>query len=72
MDENTRLGLLLIGIPVGGAIYCGLILLVMFTIPWAQQHPIIMGSVFVVLPSVISGSIWLKSSLKANSQKLDT
>ena len=64
MDEDTKLGLFVLAVPIVGALYCALVLVVMFTIPSAQEHPIIMGSFFVILPSIISGSIWLKCSLK--------
>ena len=72
MDENQKLGFFLLAIPIGGAIYCGLILLVMLSSGWAREHPLLMGAVFVILPSIVSGSIWLRSSLRTKSQLPDS
>jgi|GEM_PF-1324436 hypothetical protein len=72
MDENQKLGLFLLLIPIGGVLYIGLILLVMLSSAWAREHPLLMGALFVILPSLLSGSIWLKSSLQFKSQLPDS
>jgi hypothetical protein len=68
MNENDKLTILLLGIPVGGALYCALVLFILFNVPWAREHPLVMGAAFVGIPSIFSGSIWLKSSLSAKKQ----
>jgi len=72
MDENQKLGLFLLLIPIGGVLYIGFILLVMLSSAWAREHPLLMGALFVILPSLLSGSIWLKSSLQFKSQLPDS
>ena len=59
MDKDTKFALLVVGIPLLGLGYCALMLAVMFMIPDARQHPIIIAALFVLAPSVVSGSIWL-------------
>jgi hypothetical protein len=71
MDQDTRLALLAIGVPILGLLYCGLILAVMLLSPDAREHPIIMATIFSLAPSIISGSVWLRASAKArNKDKL--
>jgi hypothetical protein len=71
MDKDTKFALLVIGVPILGLLYCALIISVMILSPWAQEHPIITAAIFVLAPSLISGSIWLLSSVKArNKQRL--
>lgn len=69
MDKDTKFGLLAIGIPLVGLLYCGLILAVIFMVPAAQAHPILTGTIFVLAPSLISGSIWLWSSFKSRKKE---
>lgn len=71
MDKDTKFALLVMGVPIVGLLYCALIIVVMILSPWAQEHPIITATGFVLTPSIISGSIWLFSSTKAkNKEKL--
>lgn len=69
MDKDTKFALLVMGVPLLGFLYCGFILAVMFTSETARQHPILSGTVFVLAPSLISGSIWLWSSFKAKNEE---
>jgi hypothetical protein len=69
MDKDTKFALLVVGIPLLGLAYCALMLAVMFLSPDARQHPIITATIFVLAPSVISGSIWLSSSFKAKNKE---
>jgi len=69
MDKDTKFALLVVGIPLLGLGYCALMLAIMFLIPDARQHPIIIAALFVLAPSVVSGSIWLASSAKAKNKE---
>jgi hypothetical protein len=42
---------------------------VMFAFADARQHPIITATVFVLAPSLVSGSIWLFSSFRAKNKE---
>jgi hypothetical protein len=71
MDKDTRFAALVIGIPFLGVAYCGLIFAIMLSSEWARQHPIILATVFVLAPSLVSGSIWLYRSFGArNTERL--
>jgi hypothetical protein len=69
MDKDTKFALLVIGVPILGLIYCGLMVGLLLLSPWAQEHPILIATVFVLAPSIISGSIWLFSSAKAKNKE---
>lgn len=68
MDKDTKFALLVIGIPLLGLLYCGVILAVLFNSAWAREHPIIMATLFSIAPSLVSGSIWLKSAMKGQNK----
>jgi hypothetical protein len=71
MDKDTKFALLVIGVPILGLIYCAFMMGFLFLVPWGQNHPIITAAIFVISPSLVSGSIWLISSAKArNKEKL--
>ncbi|GFE71325.1 hypothetical protein [Chroococcus sp. FPU101] len=71
MDKDTKFAALVLGVPFLGLLYCALILGIMLYSAWAREHPVIIATVFVIAPSLISGSIWLFSSAKArNKEKL--
>jgi hypothetical protein len=69
MNKDTQFALLVVGIPLLGLAYCGLILGVMVFSAEARHHPIITATVFVLAPSLISGSVWLWSSFKAKDRQ---
>lgn len=69
MDKDTKFALLAIGMPFLGLLYCGVILAVLLVSPWAREHPIIMATIFAIAPSLISGSIWLKSAMKGQNKQ---
>lgn len=69
MDKDTKFALLVMGIPLLGVLYCAFILGVMLSSETARQHPIITGTIFVLAPSLISGTIWLRASFKARKQE---
>lgn len=65
MDKDTRFGLLVIGLPFLGLVYCGFIILFMNVSPLAQQHPLLTGMGFAMIPFVLAAYIWIKASAKA-------
>ncbi|MGL5808028.1 MAG: hypothetical protein ACRC2R_12930 [Xenococcaceae cyanobacterium] len=69
MDKETRLLLIVVGIIFLGLLYCGLMLGFMFSSHWAQTHPIVIATIFALIPSLFSGSIWLISSAKAKNKR---
>ncbi len=69
MDNDTKFGLLVIGVPLLGILYCALILAVMLSSAAARAHPILTGTIFVLAPSLVSGSIWLYASINARKQE---
>jgi len=68
MDKDTKFALLVLGVPFLGLAYCALILAVMSLSAGARQHPIITATVFVLAPSLVSGSVWLWSSFQAKNR----
>jgi hypothetical protein len=69
MNKDTKFMLLVIGVPILGLIYCAFMIVFIFLSPWAQAHPIITAAIFVLAPSLISGSIWLLSSVKSRDKQ---
>jgi hypothetical protein len=69
MYKDTKFGLLVLGVPFLGLLYVGFVIAVMLLSPLAQEHPIIMATIFVLAPSLISGSIWLISSVKSPNKR---
>ncbi|AIE75962.1 hypothetical protein KQ311_15090 [Synechocystis sp. CS-94] len=69
MDKDTKFALLVMGVPLLGVLYCAFILAVMLSSETARQHPIITGTIFVLAPSLISGTIWLRASFKARKEE---
>jgi hypothetical protein len=72
MDKDTRFGLLVIGLPFLGLIYCAVIVIFMIMSPLAQEHPLTTGVSFAVVPFTLAASIWIKASAQAYSQKSKT
>ncbi|MFM7579168.1 MAG: hypothetical protein ACKO5Q_19825 [Microcystaceae cyanobacterium] len=68
MDKDTKFALLVVGVPLLGVGYCAFILAVMLLSPDARSHPIITATIFVLAPSIMSGSIWLWSSFRAKNK----
>ncbi len=69
MNQDSKFALLAIGVPFLGLLYCGMILGTLILFPWTREHPIVTGAVFVVAPSLISGSIWLFSAVKGQNKR---
>jgi hypothetical protein len=69
MDKDTKFALLVVGVPFLGLLYVALIMALLIFSPWAREHPIITATVFVLTPSLVSGSIWLLGSFKARDKE---
>ncbi len=69
MNKDNKFALLVMGVPLLGLLYCTLIFAVMIALPTAREHPIITATIFVLTPSLVSGSIWLRSSAQAKNKK---
>ncbi len=69
MDKDTRFALLVLGLPFLGLIYCLLIIWFMIASPLAQNHPVMTGIGFAMIPFAIAAYIWIKASAKAYSEK---
>lgn len=69
MDKDTRFAILVLGVPLLGLAYCALILGILLYSTWAREHPVIIATIFVIAPSLISGSIWLLSSARAKNKE---
>ncbi len=68
MDKDTKFALLVLGVPFLGLLYCALIFGILIIFPWGREHPIIYATLSVIAPSLISGSIWLKSAIKGQKK----
>ncbi len=64
-NSNTRLFLLVVGLPIAGLIYCGLGVAGMASFSVIREHPIISGTLFFLIPFTIAASIWIRASAKA-------
>jgi hypothetical protein len=69
MDKDTRFGLLVIGLPFLGLIYCAAIIIFMIVSPFAQEHPLITGTGFAFIPFTLAAYIWIKASAQAYAKK---
>jgi hypothetical protein len=69
MDKDTRFALLVIGLPFLGLLYCAAIIIFMNVSPLAQEHPLMTGIGFAVVPFMLAAFIWLKASAQAYQKK---
>jgi hypothetical protein len=69
MDKDTKFALLVIGLPILGLTYCGVIFAVLMNSVWARSHPILMAGIFALAPSLVSGYIWLQSAQKGQGKR---
>ena len=65
IDADTKLTLLVFGIPIAGLIYCGLGMAAMFSFPFLREHALISGTLFILTPFTMAASIWLRASAQA-------
>ena len=65
MDKDTKFALLVIGLPFVGLVYCGVIIAFMILSPIAQEHPLMTGAGFAIVPFALAASIWIRASAQA-------
>lgn len=65
MDNDTKFALLVMGLPIGGLVYCGLGIALMIYSPTVREHPLVSGMLFLLIPLAIAASIWIRASAKA-------
>ncbi|NES23454.1 MAG: hypothetical protein F6K41_32180 [Symploca sp. SIO3E6] len=65
MNDDNKFALLVIGLPLGGLVYCGLGVAMMMFSPTVREHPLVSGTLFLLIPLAIAASIWIRASAKA-------
>ncbi len=65
MDKDTKFALLVIGLPLVGLLYCGLIIAFLMNNSFGRQHPLITGFFVMLVPFSTAATIWIKASAKA-------
>ncbi|EAM51146.1 hypothetical protein WH8501_28675 [Crocosphaera watsonii WH 8501] len=65
MDKDTQFAVLVIGLPLLGLLYCGLIIAFLMNNPFGRGHPLITGFMVMVVPFSVAATIWIKASAKA-------
>ncbi|MGB5594861.1 MAG: hypothetical protein WBM32_13360 [Crocosphaera sp.] len=65
MDNDTKFALLVIGLPLLGLVYCGLIIAFLMNNPFGREHPLITGFLVLFVPFSTAATIWIKASAKA-------
>ncbi|MEA5510643.1 hypothetical protein VB715_12790 [Crocosphaera sp. UHCC 0190] len=65
MDKDTKFALLVIGLPLVGLVYCGLIIAFLMNNSFGRQHPLFTGFIVMFVPFVIAATTWIKASAKA-------
>ena len=65
MNSNKKFAFLVLGIPLAGLAYCGLGITAMASSITVRTHPIVSGTVFILLPLGIAAFTWISASAKA-------
>ena len=65
MNANDKFALLVIALPFLGLLYCGIGVTLMVSSLTIREHPIISGTIFILVPFALAASIWLRASAKA-------
>lgn len=65
MNPDKKFALLVLGIPLIGLVYCGLGLTAMSSSVVVRTHPLVSGSIFILIPFIIAASVWTSASAKA-------
>jgi hypothetical protein len=65
MDKDTRFIVLVLGLPIAGLLYAGLIVALMVTQPTFRAHPLGFGFLFFLIPFIIAATTWIQASAKA-------
>ena len=65
MDKEEKFALLVLGLPVAGLLYGGLIVGLMVSQPYMRSHPLGFGFLFFLIPFIIAATTWIRASAKA-------
>ena len=65
MNPDKKFALLVLGLPLVGLTYCGLGLTLMSSSVTIRTHPLISGSIFILLPFTLAAFTWISASAKA-------
>lgn len=65
MDSDTKFILLVLGLPVAGVFYSGMIIGLMVTQPFVRSHSLWFGFLFFLIPFTIAAMTWIRASAKA-------
>lgn len=69
MDQDQKFILLVVGLPIAGFFYCGLIVLLMINVPAIRHHPLGFGLTFFLVPFITAAVIWLRASAQAYGKR---
>lgn len=65
MNSENKFIALVLGLPVAGLLYGGLIVLLMVSQPTLRSHPLSFGFGFFLIPFIIAATTWITASAKA-------
>lgn len=65
MNSERQFIFLVLGLPLMGLIYCGIGIAGMVYSPEIREHPLISGSMFILIPFSLAVFFWIKASAKA-------
>ena len=65
MSNENKFIALVLGLPIAGLLYGGLIVAVMISQPTLRSHPLIFGFGFFLIPFIIAATTWITASAKA-------
>ena len=65
MNSDKKFAFLVLGIPLVGLLYCGLGLAIMVSSATVRTHPLVSGTIFILLPFLTAVFTWISASAKA-------
>lgn len=65
MNPDQKFALLVLGIPLVGLVYCGMGLAIMSSSVTVRTHPVVSGSIFILIPFLTAAYTWISASAKA-------
>ncbi len=65
MNNENKFMYLVVGLPMAGLLYSGLIILLMVTQPGFRAHPLGFGFLFFLIPFIIAATTWVRASAQA-------
>ncbi|MDJ0574274.1 MAG: hypothetical protein QNJ65_03795 [Xenococcaceae cyanobacterium MO_234.B1] len=65
MNSDDKFAFLVIATPLIGLIYCGIGITLMISNETIREHPLISGTIFILIPFLLAASTWIRASAKA-------